>query len=239
MKYIYGPVPSRRIGPSLGLSLTPYKVCSFDCIYCQLGACDKTVSQRAEYVNLDEVFAELAAWLKDNPGPAATLKHITFSGFGEPTLHTKLGEAINRARQVTGLPVCVITNASMFADASVRAVLKDVELVIPSLDAVDQDIFERIDRPAKGIDLQGIIDGLVAFRKEYKGQFWLEVMIVKGVNDQPEHIAKLKAAIDRINPDKVQLNSPVRKTAEPGVVPADRSTLEQICAALGPNCEIV
>lgn len=239
MKYIYGPVPSRRIGPSLGLSLTPYKTCSFDCIYCQLGGCDKTVSSRAAYVDLDEVFAEVSQWLKDNPGPAKTLNYITFSGYGEPTLHSQIGEAIERAKKVSGLPVCVITNASLFADPAVRQSLLGASLVIPSLDAVDQKIFERIDRPAAGIDLQGIIDGLAAFRKEFQGRFWLEVMIVKGVNDQSEHIVQLKAVIDRIKPDKVQLNSPVRKTAEPGVLPAEHSWLEEICCVLGPACEIV
>lgn len=238
MKYIYGPVNSRRLGLSLGVSLTPHKTCNLDCLYCQLGRHGKTVSLRGEYVNIEDVFEELKCWLRENTIEARELKFITISGSGEPTLNTGIAELITRIKGVCACPVAVITNASFLHEPSVRRALCAADLIVPSLDAVSQEVFAKINRPHEGIRIDQIIEGLVALRSEFNGRIWLEVMLVEGVNDDLPHIRKLKKIAERINPDKIQLNSPVRTTAEPGVLPVKKNKLLKIKEILGKNCEI-
>ncbi len=239
MKYIYGPVQSRRLGLSLGLSLTPYKVCSFDCVYCQLGRTTRKTNRRDAYLDIGEVVRETAQWFKSHPDDAGRLDYVSLAGSGEPTLHTHIGEVISGVKSLTATPVAVLTNASLFMDPAARAGVIEADLLIPSLDAVTQDIFEKIDRPVESTRVEDIIEGLIKLRSEFKNRIWLEIMIVRGMNDMPEHIEKLKEVIARINPDKIQLNSPVRTTAECGIEPADQPVLEQIKASLGDKCEIV
>jgi wyosine [tRNA(Phe)-imidazoG37] synthetase (radical SAM superfamily) len=239
MRYIYGPIKSRRIGLSLGISVTPFKVCSFDCVYCQLGSYADTTVERKEYIPVQEIIKELQEWLAQHPERARELTYITFSGTGEPTLHAKLGELISEIKKITKTPVAVITNASLLPAPAVRRALKGADLLVPSLDAVDQEVFEAIDRPNKAVDLEEVIEGLVALRKEFKKQIWLEVMLVKGVNDGLDHITRLHAVIERIRPDKIQLNSPVRTPAECEVLPVDEKRFAEIKAILGATCEIV
>jgi wyosine [tRNA(Phe)-imidazoG37] synthetase (radical SAM superfamily) len=239
MKHLYGPVKSRRLGLSLGVSLTPYKICSFDCVYCQLGRTDSVTAEVKEYVPLGAILDELTVWLKHNSLEAQKLNYITFSGFGEPTLHVKFGELISEIKKITPVPVAIITNASLCNMPAVRKALLQADLIVPSLDAATHDIFQRIDRPEASIKLEDIIEGLVSLRKEFKGKFWLEIMLVKGINDDPAHIKELKKIIKRINPDKIQLNSPVRPPAEPDVFPVDRERLEEIKEILGEKCEII
>lgn len=239
MKYIYGPVRSRRLGLSLGLSPTEHKACNLDCLYCQLGKTTHKVNERREYVPVKDILAELGAWLENNPKDAKELSYITLSGAGEPTLNSKLGELIAGLRKISKAKIAVITNSALLASAQVRAELTAADLIVPSLDAVDPQIFAKIDRPHPGIKLEEVIEGLVALRKEFRGKLWLEVMLVSGINDDIEHINRLKEVIDRINPDKVQLNSPVRTTTEPGIVPVDKNKLEQIRKVLGARAEII
>ncbi len=239
MKYIYGPVKSRRLGLSLGISLTPYKICDFDCIYCQLGKTREPTVARKEYITIEEALNELRSWLQNNTEEAKSLNYITISGSGEPTLNIKIGEAIREIRKITTLPVAVITNASLLNDAQVREALLGAGLIVPSLNTVSLKIFRQIDRPHRNIKIEEIIHGLLSLRKEFQGKIWLEVMIVKGVNDDLGQIRRLKDIIDKINPDKVQINSPVRTTAEKDVFPADKRKLEKIREILGDKCEIV
>ena len=239
MKYIYGPIKSRRLGLSLGLSLSLDKTCDLDCIYCQWGSIGKTVLERKEYVKADEIIQELQSWMKKNPQAAQELKFVTLSGLGEPTLNTCIGELIDQVKNITGLKIAVITNSTLLGDPAVRKGLLKADLIVPSLDAVDPEIFKRIDRPHAGIKLNEIIDGLVVLRKEFYGQIWLEVMIVSGVNDDLGHIEELKKVILRINPDKIQLNSPVRSTAEKNVLAVERSKLDKIKEILGDKAEII
>jgi len=239
MKYIYGPLKSRRLGLSLGISLTPYKICSFDCVYCQLGITNTLSNERKEYIAVNDVLAELKHWLQSHPQEAGNLDYITFSGTGEPTLHSKLGQLIASIKQISPVPIAVITNASLFYDPLVRQEVRDADLIVPSLDAVDEEAFLKIDRPAHGIKLKSIIEGLVALRKEFKKKMWLEVMLVNGINDDLAHIRKLKEVVAKIKPDKIQLNSPVRTPAECGVVGVNKERLQQIKEILGPSCEIV
>ncbi len=239
MKYVYGPVHSRRLGASLGISLTPYKVCSFDCLYCQLGETTEKTNIRKDYVDTQEVLTELKFWLQNNPHQAASLGYITFSGSGEPLLHSKIGALISQIKKITATPVAVITNASFLSDPAARQDLLSADLIVPSLDAASQEVFEVVDRPQQDIKIADVIEGLIQLRKEFKGRLWLEVMLVKGVNDDLEHIRKLKDAIDAINPDKIQLNSPVRSTCEAGLLPVDARKLEKIKEILGEKCQAV
>jgi len=239
MKYIYGPVKSRRLGLSLGISLTPYKICNFDCIYCQLGQTFKKTEARREYTRIEDILEELKNWIESNPAELKKLKYITLSGSGEPTLNIKIGSLISRIKKMTFVPVAVITNASLLHYPQARHALLGAELIVPSLDAATTSIFKKIDRPFKGIKLQKIIDGLVALRKEFSGKIWLEIMLVKGINDDARQIKKLKEIADKINPDKIQLNSPVRTTAVPGILPLERKELEKIRKIFGEKAEII
>ncbi len=239
LKYIYGPIKSRRLGLSLGLSLSKDKTCNLDCIYCQWGKTKKTVSRRKEYAKVEEIITELKSWMQDNPQITKELKFVTISGLGEPTLNTRIGELISRVREITGFSIAVITNSTLLGDPLVRKALLGADLIVPSLDAVDLKIFQQINRPHAGIEPDKIVDGLVALRKEFRGKLWLEIMLVSGVNDDSRHIEELKKAIQRINPDKIQLNSPVRATAEKNVLPLERAKLEKIKEILGDKAEII
>lgn len=239
MRYIYGPVKSRRLGLSLGISLTPYKICSFNCVYCQLGKSIGTTSERREYIPIQEIINELKLWLQNNSQEAKALNYITLSGSGEPTLNIKIGEFIAEIKKITSVPVAVITNASLVNVAEVRYALLEADLIVPSLDAATPEIFEKVDRPVKDIKVEDIINGLKELKKEFKGKIWLEVMIVKGINDDLAHIRKLRDIIDKINPDKIQLNSPVRSTAEENILAVDKKRLEKFKEILGDKCEII
>jgi wyosine [tRNA(Phe)-imidazoG37] synthetase (radical SAM superfamily) len=239
MKYIYGPIKSRRLGLSLGLSLSSDKKCNLSCVYCQWGRTPEVVSERKEYAGLDAIISELKTWLKDHPQQARNLSYVTLSGLGEPTLNTCVGELISRAREITGANIAVITNSTLLGDPLVRKSILAADLIVPSLDSVDPEIFQRIDRPDPSIKLDEIINGLIALRKEFQGKIWLEVMLVSGVNDSPAHIQELNKVIQRINPDKIQLNSPVRSTAEKNVLPVEKARLEEIRRFLGDKAEII
>ena len=238
MKYLYGPVKSRRLGFSLGISLTPYKACSFDCVYCQLGKTNNLTLERKEYIRISEIIAEFKAWLAEKKELTRELEYITLSGSGEPTLNTGLGELIAGIRGLTPLKIAVLTNASLLADSRVRAQLLGADLIVPSLDAVTENLFARVDRPHAGIKLEDLINGLIALRREFRGKIWLEVMLIKGVNDDIRHIRKLKEVVEKINPDKLQLNSPVRTTSEAGILPVAKSKLKKIKEILGEKAEI-
>jgi wyosine [tRNA(Phe)-imidazoG37] synthetase (radical SAM superfamily) len=239
MKYIYGPIKSRRLGLSLGLSLSLDKKCNLDCIYCQWGRTVVTVSERKEYVRSDEIILELKEWLKNNPQKAKDLRFVTLSGLGEPTLNTCIEGLIRQAREITGANIAVITNSTLLGDPLVRKSILGADLIVPSLDAVDPEIFKQINRPCAGIKLDGIVNGLVALRKEFRGKIWLEVMLISGLNDDIRHVEELNKVIQLINPDKIQLNSPVRSTAEKNVLPVDKVKLEKIRQILGDKAEVI
>jgi wyosine [tRNA(Phe)-imidazoG37] synthetase (radical SAM superfamily) len=239
MRYIYGPVHSRRLGLSLGLSLTPHKVCDFDCVYCQLGKTLQKSLERKEYLKIEDILAETHSWINNNPEAAKGLGFITISGAGEPTLNSGIGLLIESLKKTVKVPVAVITNSSLLWDPAVRGQILGANLIVPSLDAVTEEAFQKIDRPCPEIKLEEIIEGLVSLRKEFKGQIWLEVMLVKGLNDNLAHTRRLQEVIERINPDKIQLNSPVRFTAEEGVESLDAKHLEKIKELLGDKCEII
>ena len=220
-RYFYGPVPSRRLGYSLGVDLFPAKTCSFDCIYCQLGVCAHKTIRRLSCVDMHVLRRQLSALLEKTEH----IDYITLSGSGEPTLHKNLDEIIRTIKDVSKnrYPVCVITNSSLLYRKKVRDELREADLIIPSLDAARVATFRTLNRPAPGLSLDKIIKGLIALRREYDKAIWLEVMLVAGVNDSPAEARALRRAIERIKPEKVQLNLPVRPSAaKAGIPPLDR-----------------
>ena len=235
IKHIYGPVPSRRLGFSLGLDLVPYKVCSFDCVYCQLGKTTMHTIKRKAYIDYKEIIKELKDVLKQGK----KIDYITISGSGEPTLNTEIGRLIREIKKITSIPVAVLTNSSLFSDPVLRKQLLPSDLVIPSLDAASPDIFRKIDRPHPSIKIDEIIDGLIKFRKMYKGKIWLEVMLVKGINDDLQEIEKIKEAALRIKPDRIQLNLPVRPPQGKNIFPPSEKKLAQIKKIFGKKAEII
>jgi len=199
----------------------------------------RRVDERCEYISIEDILGELKSWLDNNPEEVKELNYITLSGAGEPTLNSGLGKLIGAVKKLSKAKIAVITNSTLLPDARLRADLAAADLIVPSLDAATVDVFDRINRPDPKIDLNKVIEGLVDLKKEFHGKIWLEVMLVAGINDDIGHIRKLKEAIDRINPDKIQLNSPVRTTAEPGILPVAKEKLEQIREMFGSNCEII
>ena len=232
---IYGPVPSRRLGFSLGIDIIPSKTCSFDCIYCQLGPTTKKTLLRKEYISWHKALSQI----KDILSTGLRIDYITFSGSGEPTLNSALGKLIAEIKKITSTPVAVLTNSSLLSRKSVREALKKADVVIPSLDAATQEVFTNINRPHPSLKAEKIIAGLKTFRQEFKGSIWLEVMLVKNINDSPSHIQKLKEVIEEIKPDKIQLNTVVRPPSEEFALPLSSKELEKIKTVLGENCEII
>lgn len=224
-KHLFGPVPSRRLGMSLGVDLVPRKVCSFDCVYCEVGKTTLLTHERKEYILFEKIREELKHYFQENPDP----DFITFSGSGEPTLNSRIGEVVRLVRQLRpGIPIAVLTNGSMLHDPDVRKALWDADVVLPSLDAATQDVFEKINRPAKGLTIASYIQGIVDFRKEFKGKMWLEIFILPGYNDSERELTALKKAIQRINPDSVQLNTLDRPGTIADLRGATREEMESI-----------
>ena len=234
-RYIYGPVPSRRLGLSLGIDIVPRKVCTLDCVYCQLGRTTELSTVRRPFVDVEAVIAEVKSRLAEG----VRADHITIGGSGEPTLNSQLGDLIDAFHRVTRIPVAVLTNGTLFYREDVRAECAKADVVIPSLDAGDEAAFEAVNRPTDDINIEKLVSGLSAFRDEYAGQIWLEVFIVPGVNTSAEQIKKMKCLIERIRPDKVQLNTAVRPPAEKSVEPASRETLTAIARQMGDDCEVI
>jgi len=186
--HTYGPVPSRRLGFSLGIDIIPLKTCSLNCIYCQLGPTPKKTTHKKEYFSSSDILAQIRKKLSSGQ----RIDYITFSGSGEPTLNKALGKLIRDIKKTTSIPAAVLTNSTLLSLKSTREALMDADLVVPSLDAATQEIFVKVNRPHSSLKLEEIIEGLWKFRQEFKGSIWLEIMLVKGVNDSPSHIRKLK-----------------------------------------------
>jgi len=233
--HIYGPVPSRRLGFSLGIDIIPFKTCTLDCIYCQLGLTIQKTIRRREFFSPSEILSQI----KKKLSSGQRIDYITFSGSGEPTLNLVLGQLIREIKKITSVPVAVLTNSTLLTRKNVRKVLMPADLVVPSLDAATQAIFHKINRPYKSLKVKEIIDGLSQFRQEFTGSIWLEVMLAKGVNDSLTHIKKLKKAISKIKPDKIQLNTVIRPPAEMFARPLDIKELKKIKNLLEKNCEII
>lgn len=233
--YVFGPVPSRRLGRSLGIDLVPYKTCSYDCIYCQLGQTTKKTIERRAYVPVDDVLDEVRRRLASGLSP----DYITLSGSGEPTLHSEVGQVIKEIKAITEIPLAVLTNGSLLWMKDVRKALFNADLVIPSLDAGTPETFAHINRPHHNIDFNHMVDGMIAFGNEYRGNLWLEVFLVEGINDAEEEIAHIVELAKRIKPDQIQLNTVTRPPAEEMSRPLEKERLEQIARRFVPPAEVI
>jgi len=225
MKYVFGPVNSRRLGISLGIDITPYKTCSFNCIYCECGHSTVLTDTLKEYVPYKDVIGEIEQVLSKKP----VLDVVTFSGSGEPTLHSRIGEMIKYIKSnFPEYKVAVLTNSGALHREEVRRSIINADIISPSLDAVSPDVFGKINRPIPGIDPAVIIDSLVQLRKEFTGKLFIEIFIVSGLNDTDEELAKLKAACTKISPDEIHINSLDRSGPENWVKPIEAENLERI-----------
>lgn len=233
--YIFGPVPSRRLGLSLGVDVVPFKVCTLDCVYCQVGYTTHKTRERQAYIPIDSLLNELETRLGQGIQP----DYITLSGSGEPTLNARLGDLIEGIRQITSIPVALITNATLLDQAEVRADCCKADLILPSLDAALDASFKAINCPHPGISTGGIIAGLEALRQEFSGQIWLEIFLIEGLNTSADDLQALRDAIERIKPDKVQLNTAVRPTAQLGITRMTADKMERIAQQIGGRCEII
>ena len=223
--YLFGPVPSRRLGISLGIDLVPMKTCSLNCIYCECGKTTDLTLERREYVPLAQVKAEFQHYLSNHPRP----DYITFSGSGEPTLNSSIGEVIRVIRSHdTGIPVAVLTNGTLLFDPQVREELKPASMVMPSLDAATDKVFIKINRPHSRLSVEQMIEGLIQFRKEFQGLIWLEIFIIPGLNNTEPELTALKRAIQKISPDRVQLNTLDRPGPISNIRAATPEELKQI-----------
>lgn len=209
-KHVYGPVPSRRLGRSLGVDLVPYKTCTYDCVYCHLGRTTNKTVERKAYVAVDDVVAELKRKLDDGPAPA----YISLAGSGEPTLNLHIGELIDKIKNLTRIPIAALTNGSLLWMPEVRDALMNADLVIPSLDAGDESLFQHVNRPHGNIVFESMIEGLAVFTEKFPGAVWLEVFLLAGITGLPFEAAKIAALTGHIHPERVQLNTICRPPAE-------------------------
>ena len=233
MRYIFGPVPSRRLGRSLGVDLVPFKTCTYDCIYFQLGRTTDKTLERRQWVPLDDVLAELEQKLTTNPD------YITLSGPGEPTLYSRLDELIIRIRSMTQVPVALLTNGSLLWQEKIRRQLMHAHLVIPSLGAGHGSMFQAVNRPRQSISFKQMLEGLIAFREEYYGKYWPKVFLLAGHTAVESEAHKIIDCVARIKPDRVQLNTATRPTAEDYAVMADRGRMLDLAAKFDPAAEVV
>lgn len=232
---IYGPVTSRRLGLSLGVDMVPYKVCSFDCIYCQIGRTKNPTVERRNFGFAEKIYNALQQKLD----AGVTADYITLGGSGEPTLNLEIGDIIRGIKKRTDIPVAVLTNGSMLWDQKVRQELRAADVVLPSLDGVDEETFTKINRPHPDISFARVVDGILSFSRAYTGKIWLEIFFVENINTSAAHVEKMKRLVQRISPDKVHLNTAVRPPAEAFVTAVDRNTLCAIADAIGNNASVI
>jgi wyosine [tRNA(Phe)-imidazoG37] synthetase (radical SAM superfamily) len=239
-RMVFGPVPSRRLGFSLGVDLVPFKTCPLDCIYCQLGrTTDRTVKRR-QYIPSGEILRQVRAALKHggkarrqrSRSRSGRVDWITLSGSGEPTLHSEVGEIIRGIKKMTDVPVAVLTSGTLLYNASVRKALYDADLVVPDLDAGSAKTFKKINRPHPSLDFAKMVSGIKEFVDHFPGRVWLELVLVKGINDTPKELIRIGTLAGWIGPERVQLNTVVRPPASTGAQPLSASEMRQARSAL-------
>jgi wyosine [tRNA(Phe)-imidazoG37] synthetase (radical SAM superfamily) len=237
MKYVFGPVPSRRLGRSLGVDTVPSKTCNWNCIYCQLGRSTPMITERTEYVPTADVLAELRETLEKHG--ESDIDWITFSASGEGTLHTEIGTMIRAIKDMTTIPVAVITNGSLLADPAMREALAAADAVLPSLDGGSDEIFRLVDRPHPSLTFEGHVEGLIAFRDAYEGKLWIEVMLIRDVNDSEQALGDIAAVLRRVRPDQVHIVTPTRPSVETWVQPPDDDAIARAVRILGDVAHVV
>lgn len=218
-------MPSRRLNVSLGIDLIPFKTCTLNCIYCESGKTTDLRTRRERFIDPDLVMQELRDYLDRAEYP---LDYVTFSGSGEPTLSIDIGYMIREIKKISQYPVAVLTNGTLLFDPGVREELMGADLVMPSVDAVRPEIFDRICQPSEKLDLKRILEGLRTFSRQFTGDLWVEVFLVRTINDQPGHLSDLHRYLTTLRLDKVQLNSIDRPPAYRGVRSLSVQELDQI-----------
>ena len=237
MRYVFGPVSSRRLGQSLGIDTIPFKTCNWNCVYCQLGRTIPLTNKRSQYIPSDAILAEVKKALAARPSDE--IDWVTFVGSGEPTLHNGLGELIRGVKELTELPVAVITNGSLFYLPGVREELSAADAVLPTLDAGNAKLYRKINRPHPQITFERLVSGLISFRQEYHGQLWVEVMLVRGFNDTEAALLEIAAILKRIQPDEVHINLPTRPPAETWVQLPDEAGFDRALTIFGDIARVV
>lgn len=237
MKYVFGPVPSRRLGQSLGIDPIPLKTCNWNCVYCQLGRTAPLTNERREYFPRDEIVQQVKT--ASEARRSEEIDWVTFVGSGEPTLHAGLGWIIRQAKTLADIPIAVITNGSLLYQPDVREELRAADAVLPTLDAGTETLYRTINRPHPHLTFASLVDGLTAFRHVYAGKLWVEVMLVKGLNDSEEALKDLATVLRGIAPDAIHLSLPIRPPAEPWVQPADEEALMRAAAILGETANLI
>ena len=234
-KCVFGPIPSRRLGPSLGIDLLPYKTCSMDCVYCECGATTNLTCERREYFPTPQVIQELEEVLAKHQ----KIDYVTFSGVGEPTLHSGIGTIIRHIREAhPKLKICLLTNASLLNEEQLVKEIAPVDLIVPSLDGSNDEELYRINRQAAGITLESVVEGIINFKRHSRAAVWLEIFILPGVNDSMESAERFRALAARIMPDKVQLNTLDRPGLYEWVQPEDDAVLDQIAGVIGRSVPV-
>lgn len=233
--HLFGPVPSRRLGLSLGIDLVAGKICTFDCLFCEVGSTTTLTSERKEYVPTEDVVNELEKWIRNG----GVSNYITLAGSGEPTLHSKFGYIIDKIRGLTSTPIAILSNGSLFTDPAVRKDAAKADLVKVSLSAWDQASLEKVNRNHSKLKFDEIIEGYKAFRKQFTGRFWLEVFILKGINDSAESVSKIARLAKTFAPDRIQLNTAVRPVAHSTAEAVDEKELAKLERLFTPEAEII
>jgi wyosine [tRNA(Phe)-imidazoG37] synthetase (radical SAM superfamily) len=237
MKYVFGPVPTRRLGQSLGIDPVPLKTCNWNCVYCQLGRSKPLVNERKNYFPTEDILVEVEKALTSHK--AGEIDWVTFVGSGETTLHASIGLLIREVKALTKLPVAVITNGSLLYLPEVRNELSSADAVLPSLDAGNEQLYRKINRPYPAVTFNRLLDGLVQFRKEYTGKLWIEVMLVRGLNDTVEALEEIAGELKRIQPDEIHIVQPTRPPVETWVQPPTEDGLLRACAILGETARVI
>lgn len=229
LKYVFGPVPSRRLGRSLGISPIPKKTCNYSCVYCQLGRTNKMTNMRQEFFPLEDILSEFDEYLKDED----KFDVVSVVGEGEPTLYSRLGDLIKGLKERTSKPVAVITNSALMYDPQVRKDLMEADIVLPSLDSCDEETWHKVDRPYGRLVYNDVFDGLIQFTKEYKGQIFMELMLMDGINDDDLSLQKFHDIYKNLHYDKLYINTPVRPPAESYVSVSSPETIQKAVELLG------
>lgn len=233
-KRVFGPVLSKRLGNSLGIDVIPHKTCSYNCIYCQLGSEENTITDLTNYYSVDEIIYELKEALLNNKN----IDYITFTGSGEPTLYKDLKKLIYEIKQITDIPVCIITNGSLLYKQEMRSNLLLADLIIPSLDAGNEETFKLIDNPNKEIDFDKMVEGLIEFKKVFKGEYWLEIFLLKDINDNEDELDDIIKIVKKIKPDRIQLITATRRVANEKAKALSDEELKKVKKYFNSKCDI-
>ena len=234
-RHVYGPVPSHRLGRSLGVDLVPFKTCTYNCIYCQLGRTTDLTITRREYVPVDEILIQLREKLRTGPTP----DYVSLAGSGEPTLHARIGKLIAGIKRLTRIPVAVLTNGLLLSMRDIQDALMEADLVLPSLDAGDADLFRLVDRPHAQIEFDAMVDGLAVFRERFTKPVWLEVMLLAGITGIRAEVEKIAALARRIRPERVQINTITRPPCEEFAYPVSPDVMAAFARLFGRGASVV